>query len=135
MERPAENALKALLGEEKYSVFMELTGMIDALYDVDRTWDKGFRDWLYEYKYRRGGKTLCTFYMKENEARFLVTLGKAERDKVEAKREEFSQEFLTVYENTPSLHDGKWLWLEIKQNFNMKDAEALLKVKRRPSRK
>ena len=135
MERPTENALNALLGEEKYSVFMELTGMIDALYDVDRTWDKGFRDWLYEYKYRRGGKTLCTFYMKENEARFLVTLGKAERDKVEAKREEFSQEFLTVYENTPSLHDGKWLWLEIKQNFNMEDAEALLKVKRRPNRK
>ena len=135
MERPTENALNALLGEEKYSVFMELTGMIDALYDVDRTWDKGFRDWLYEYKYRRGGKTLCTFYMTENEARFLVTLGKAERDKVEAKREEFSQEFLTVYENTPSLHDGKWLWLEIKQNFNMEDAEALLKFKRRPNRK
>ena len=135
MERPEEHALCALLGEDLYRVFMDLTDMIDARYDVDRTWDKGFRDWLYEYKYRRGGKTLCTFYMKENEASFLVTLGKAERDKVETKRDAFSDAFWALYENTHTYHDGKWLWIRLDRNFNMNDAGEVLKIKRRPNRK
>ncbi|MDD5901500.1 MAG: DUF3788 family protein [Lachnospiraceae bacterium] len=41
-------------------------------------WSKGFGEWIYEYKFRRGGKTLCTLYMKQNVANILITLGKSE---------------------------------------------------------
>ncbi|MCI7766995.1 MAG: DUF3788 domain-containing protein [Oscillospiraceae bacterium] len=37
---------------------------------------KGFGEWVYEYKYRRGGKTLCTFYAKQGTAVILIILGK-----------------------------------------------------------
>ena len=39
----------------------------------NRLWNKGFGDWMVEYKYRRGGKTLCTLYAKENNAALLIT--------------------------------------------------------------
>ena len=135
MERPSENELNALLGEERYHAFCDLSRRIDELYDVDRTWDKGFGDWLYEYKYRRGGKTLCTFYMKPSSVYLLVTLGKAEREKTEAQRENFSSALYTLYENTHTYHDGKWLWLEIGQGLFEEDCIKLIKIKRRPNRK
>ena len=57
--------LDALLSKEVLLVWNGLTDSIESLYDVDRLWNKGFGNWKIEYKYRRGGKTLCTLYAKE----------------------------------------------------------------------
>ena len=40
-------------------------------YDMERLWNTGGKDWTYEYKYRRGGKTLCCLYS----AKLLVPVG------------------------------------------------------------
>ncbi len=88
-----------------------------------------------KHKYRRGGKTLCTFYAKQGVANILITLGKAEREKVELKREDFSKTILTLYDETKIYHDGKWLWIPIDENLSFDDIFNLLKVKRRPNRK
>lgn len=71
--------LATLLSKEVLLVWNGLTDTIDSLYDADRLWNKGFGNWKVEYKYRRGGKTLCTFYAKEDVANLLITYGKAER--------------------------------------------------------
>ena len=60
-----QEKLQDLLSQEILLVWSELTEAIDALYDVDRLWNKGFGAWEIEYKYRRGGKTLCTLYAKK----------------------------------------------------------------------
>lgn len=112
-----------------------LTAHIDSLYDVDRLWDKGFRDWRVEYKYRRGGKTLCTLYAKQGEARLLVTLGKAEREKFDAARAAFTPAMQRLCDETPILHDGQWLWIPLDENLALEDVARLLKIKRRPNRK
>ncbi|MEY8433248.1 DUF3788 family protein [Lachnospiraceae bacterium 48-42] len=31
---------------------------------MERLWNTGGKKWTYEYKYRRGGKTLCSLYAK-----------------------------------------------------------------------
>ena len=41
-------------------------------------WDKGGKAWKYKYKYRRGGKTLCVLYERENCVGFMIILGKTE---------------------------------------------------------
>ena len=56
MERPSDNVLEELIGTGRLNIWRDLTGSIDRLYDVDRIWNKGFGDWTFEYKYRRGGK-------------------------------------------------------------------------------
>lgn len=68
-----------MLSKETLFIWDQLTYVIDSLYDVDRSWGKGYGDWKIEYNYRRGGKTLCKFYAKEEAADLLITYGKAEQ--------------------------------------------------------
>ena len=135
METPTQSTLEELIGSNNLDIWNELVAGIDSLYEMDRTWNKGFGDWIYEYKYRRGGKTLCTLYAKQGTANILITLGKAEREKVELKREDFSPSFLALYDETKTYHDGKWLWIPIDEGLSMDDIIHLLKIKRRPNRK
>jgi len=127
--------LDVLLSKETLSVWNELTDAIDSLYDVDRLWDKGFGDWEIEYKYRRGGKTLCTFYAKEAVANLLITYGKVEREKFERMKASVSKQLQDIYESTEILHDGKWLWIPLDDKINIEDIIEMLKIKRRPNRK
>lgn len=124
-----------LLNKEALSTWNKLTDAIDSLYDVERLWDKGFGDWEIEYKYRRGGKTLCTFYAKEKVANLLITYGKAEREKFENIKESVSKQLQDIYERTENLHDGKWLWIPLDDNTEIEDIIEMLKIKRRPNRK
>lgn len=127
--------LIALLPKETLSLWDDLTAAIDTLYDVDRLWDKGFGDWTIEYKYRRGGKTLCTFYAKEDAARLLIVYGKVEREKFEKIRASISKPLQDIYDHTDSLHDGKWLWIPLDSNALVEDILSMLIIKRRPNRK
>ncbi|MBR6809333.1 MAG: DUF3788 family protein [Clostridia bacterium] len=124
-----------LLQEKTMQIWDEMTAAIDALYDVDRLWDKGFGCWQVEYKYRRGGKTLCTFYAREGEAVLLITYGKTEREKFDLIRDSVSEELQKIYDETKTLHDGKWLWIPLDDALKTEDMLAMLKIKRRPNRK
>lgn len=110
-----ETELQDLLPKEILTKWYELTETIDSLYDVDKMWNKGFGDWDIEYKYRRGGKTLCTLYAKQDVATLLITYGKAERDKFE--------------------QIGKWLWIPVDEALDVQDIIMMLRIKRRPNRK
>lgn len=127
--------LNDLLPKEVLLVWNELTDTIDSLYDVDRMWNKGFGDWKIEYKYRRGGKTLCTFYAKEDVASLLITYGKVEREKFEGIKAAVSKQLQDIYEWTETLHDGKWLWIPLDNGIGIEDIIEMLKIKRRPNRK
>jgi hypothetical protein len=132
IEKPTEEQMNALLPLEKMKLWNNLVKKIEERYDVDQIWSKGFGDWIYEYKFRRGGKTLCTLYMKNENANILITLGKAEREKYEADRKLFSASMNDLYVRTDSLHDGKWLWIPIEFDWN--DISMLLRIKRRPNK-
>lgn len=135
MEMPSNSAVKELIGSEKLSIWESLTASIDGLYDMERTWNKGFGDWVFEYKYRRGGKTLCAFYAKRDIANILIIFGKAEREKFDLQRENFSEQILSIYDETKTYHDGKWLWIPIDEKLSIVDVLNMLKLKRKPNRK
>lgn len=130
-----ETKLQDLLPKEVLAKWCELTETIDSLYDVDKMWNKGFGDWDIEYKYRRGGKTLCTLYAKQDVATLLITYGKAERDKFEQIEKSVSGKLQAIYDNTESLHDGKWLWIPVDEALDVQDIIMMLRIKRRPNRK
>ena len=93
---PTLEELRALLGEEFLAVWNGITAAIDEKYEMDRLWDKGYREWIYEYKYRRGGKTLVTLYAKKETVGVQIIFGKDERVKVEANRENLSEEAMRI---------------------------------------
>lgn len=132
---PDENDMIALIGQSLYDVWQKLCAAIDEKYDMDRIWNSGGKAWTYEYKYRRGGKTLCSLYARENCMGFMVILGKDERAKFEAARNNYSELVQKIYDETKTYHDGKWLMFEPIYTSLFGDFVQILAIKRKPNRK
>ena len=132
---PNQNDMTALVGQSLYDVWQKLCAAIDEKYDMDRIWNSGGKAWTYEYKYRRGGKTLCALYARENCVGFMVILGKDERAKFESGRSEYSENVQKVYDDSKTYHDGKWLMFEPTDTSLFDDFIRLLEMKRKPNRK
>ncbi len=132
---PDTDQMIALVGKSLYEIWDKLCALVDEKYDMDRLWDKGGKAWTYEYKYRRGGKTLCALYARENCVGFMIILGKEERLKFEKDRENYSEEVQRVYDETKTYHDGKWMMFEPTDTSLFGDFISLLSIKRKPNRK
>lgn len=131
---PTPETLEALTGKELYDLWTSLHQLIEQKYNMEQMWNHGGKKWTYEYKYRRGGKTLCALYAKEQTIGFMVILGKDERTKIESMREMFSNAAQKIYDETTTFHDGKWLMFELKDTSLFNDIERLLSIKRKPNR-
>ena len=131
---PTPETLEALTGKELYDLWTSLHQLIEQKYNMEQMWNHGGKKWTYEYKYRRGGKTLCALYAKEQTIGFMVILGKDERTKFESMREMFSNAAQKIYDETTTFHDGKWLMFELKDTSLFNDIARLLSIKRKPNR-
>ena len=131
---PEEKDMIALIGQPLYDVWQRLCAVIDERYDMDRFWNSGGKAWTYEYKYRRGGKTLCSLYARKKGIGFMVILGKEERAKFELNRNEYSESVRKIYDDSKTYRDGKWLMFEPVDTSLFGDFMQLLAVKRRPNR-
>ena len=132
---PSREEMTALVGESLYGVWNQLCALIDEKYDMDRLWGKGGKAWKYEYKYRRGGKTLCALYAREHCVGFMIILGRDERLKFERDMEYYSKKVREVYDKTRTYHDGKWMMFEPVDASLFDDFMRLLSIKRKPNRK
>ena len=131
---PTPETLEALTGKVLYDLWTSLRQLIEQKYNMEQMWNHGGKKWTYEYKYRRGGKTLCALYAKEQTIGFMVILGKDERTKFESMREMFSNAAQKIYDETTTFHDGKWFMFELKDTSLFNDIERLLSIKRKPNR-
>lgn len=132
---PNTEQMTALVGAHLYGVWNQLCALIEQKYDMERLWGQGGKAWTYEYKYRRGGKTLCALYAAENRIGWMVILGKAERLKFEKDRGSYSEEVQRIYDEAHTYHDGKWLMFELKDAALFDDFIRLMEIKRKPNRK
>lgn len=132
---PNAQEMTALVGESLYHVWNQLNALIEKNYDMDRAWNPGGKAWTYEYKYRRGGKTLCALYARENCVGFMVILGRNERLKFEADRDHYTKETQRVYDESLTYHDGKWLMFQPTDTQLFPDFIRLLQIKKKPNRK
>ena len=73
---PSQSTMTDLLGQPLFEVWQKLCVVIDEKYEMERLWNAGGKNWIYEYKYRRGGKTLCSLYAKDNRIGFMIIFGK-----------------------------------------------------------
>ena len=132
---PSRSAMIELLGQPLFEVWQELCSAIDAKYDMERLWSTGGKNWTYEYKYRRGGKTLCGLYAKKNRVGFMVIFGKGERAKFEEIRNTLSDSVCGQYDEAKTYRDGKWIMFEPTDTSEFDDYMKLLAIKRKPNRK
>ena len=134
--KPTPEQMTTLVGKSLYEeVWKKLCALIEEQYDMDRLWNNGGKAWTYEYKYRRGGKTLCALYARKNCVGFMIILGKEERLKFENERETYSEEVQSIYEGAKTYHDGKWMMFAPTDTSLFDDFIRLLRIKRKLNRK
>ena len=133
MEKKTEEILTE--NAELLKIWSDLVNTIECNYEMEKIWDNGYKDWVTELKYRRGGKTLCTLYAKENEAVILIVYGKKEREKFENCKEKFPDIIIDIYENSPTYHDGKWIWIGLDNEIKVDEILEMLKIKRKANKK
>lgn len=132
---PDKQEMTTLLGESLFKVWTALCDRIDEKYDMERLWNKGGKAWTYEYKYRRGGKTLCALYAREHCVGFMVIFGKDERLKFEATKDTYASEIQKTYDEAKTFRDGKWIMFEPVDDSLFDDFMKLLNIKRKPNKK
>ena len=135
MENIKKEELEKLVEFDKVNIFYDIVDEITKLYDMEQIWNDGGKKWSYEYKFRKGGKTLCAFYFKDNTLGFMIIFGKDERTKVEEIRNELSSDILETYDNAQTFHDGKWVMFNITDYSMIEDFKKLLFIKKKPNRK
>ena len=67
-----EKEIATAIGKEKYSAWLEYRKTIGSLNNMDIIEGNGGKWWDYELKYRRGGKTLCGMYFKQDVFGFMI---------------------------------------------------------------
>lgn len=132
---PSQSMMIELLGQSLFVVWQGLCRAIDEKYEMEQLWNSGGKKWAYEYKYRRGGKTLCSLYAKSNCVGFMIIFGKDERIKFEEIRNTLSNNVCRQYDDAEIYHDGKWVMFEPTNTAEFDDYMKLLAIKRKPNRK
>ena len=132
---PNAEEMTNLLGQSLYDIWKQLCTLIDEKYEMERLWNTGGKNWAYEYKYRRGGKTLFCLYAKSNCVGFMIVFGKDERTKFEDIRDTLSDTICRQYDKAKTYHDGKWVMFEPTDPAEFDDYIKLLAIKRKPNRK
>ena len=88
-----------------------------------------------ELKFKQGQKTILTIYIHEDRYIFLVIFGKKEREIFDARRGEFSQYILDYYDNSKTYHDGKWMFIDVRNTEQLEEVKRLVLIKKKPNRK
>ena len=86
-------------------------------------------------KFRQGRKTILSINIHEDRFDFQIIYGKAERDKFEARRGEFPESILKIYDGAQTLSDGKWMMLRVESLAALEDAKKMILIKKNPNRK
>ena len=98
---------------------------------VDFTY--GGKSYGWNLWYRKSGKSLASLYPQENAFIAQVVLGREQVEK--ALTLSMGENVRHVLHNTPSLHDGRWLFIKITTETDVTDVEQLLLLKKRPVKK
>ncbi|WP_410800127.1 DUF3788 domain-containing protein [Paraburkholderia sp. SIMBA_053] len=129
--QPDERTIRDWMGPEAFEHWVELRTWIEASYPGVFA-----PDWLYGGKKRgwslryRKTKALCTLLPAYGLLSVLVVLGRAEREKFEARRYSWSPRLVKLYDEARAYPDGKWLTVPISSADDRHEVTELIRMKR-----
>ncbi|MFX1536215.1 MAG: DUF3788 domain-containing protein, partial [Promethearchaeota archaeon] len=132
---PSEEEMVNFIGDQAKPAWLELRRFIEDNYDVpSETVFYGVK-YGWTVRFRKSGKTLCSFFPEKGGFTILVTLGRKESEKALLKRDELSSRMNELVRSTEQLHDGRWLWIKVSEERDTDDIKQLLRLKRRPKKR
>ncbi len=86
-------------------------------------------------KFRQGKKTILSINLHKDHYDFQVIFGKAEREKFETQRDEFTPFIVDLYDRAHTYHDGKWMLIRVDTMETLEAVKKMILLKKKPNRK
>ncbi len=127
---PNIDQIKQTIGKDVLLLWNDIWNYIQEAYEINPELVFYGKKYGWCYRFRKSSKTLCTIFPENGSFTILITLGKKEIDKLDFKN--LSEYTKNIFNHTPQLHDGRWLWIRALKADVISDIKLLLKSKRRP---
>lgn len=124
INRPTNQDILDTIGE-KCDLWLSFLQFIEDNYDYNKELAFFSKNYGWTVRYRKSKKTLISCFPENGAFSVLLVLGQAEADKVNQIRKELNENFLSIFDDTEQLHDGRWMWIRI---LNGEDLETIIKV-------
>lgn len=129
---PSDEQLRAALATQ-FTLWDNLQEFILEKYGLSGEMSFGGKKYGWNLWYRKSGKSLTSLYPQEGYLVAQIVLG---RDQAEqALQLELGKDVRQALEAAPQLHDGRWLFLPVRNHQDVEDVKQLLLVKKRPQRR
>lgn len=129
---PEDDEVEYILGEA-LPAWKRLVDFIASNYRMAGDMMYGGKNYGWNLWYRKSGKSLTSLYPQQNYFVAQVVLGRLQVE--EALKLNLGANVNQVLRETPSLHDGRWLFIKVTNDSDVFDVERLLLIKKRPIRK
>jgi len=129
--QPTMREVFATLGSKR-PLWEKLTEFISDSYGVQGEFKCGPKKYGWVIWFRRSGKTIVTLYPGPEYFTAQLVLGSAQAE--QAALLELGKTIRKVFEDTPQLHDGRWLFLKVTSRRDLEDVIRLLLIKAPPAR-
>ena len=129
--QPTPTELQEVMGAA-YPLWERLLQFIVERYQMPGEWNYGGKNYGWNLWYRQSGKSLVSLYPQQSHLVAQVVLGKAQVE--QAMSLALGEQVGGLLRSTPQLHDGKWLFIPVRDEQAVQDVEALLLVKKRPAK-
>lgn len=97
---------------ESFCAYMKATYNIVPKFEFSKcNWEYGWN-----IKFKKGSKSLCTVYPRENYFTMLIVIGKKEKKLFENTFSFFSSDIQKIYKETPEANSQKWLMIDLEDN-------------------
>lgn len=86
-------------------------------------------------KFRQGKRTILSINIHEDHYDFQIIFGKAEREKFEARLDEFPETIQDLYNKSHALPDGLWMLIRVDDLETLEAVKQMILIKKNPNRK
>lgn len=126
---PTEYEMKEYINNDLWMDFCEY--MKDT-YNAVPKFEFSKCSWEYGWniKFKKGSKSLCTVYPRENYFTILIVIGKNEKKTFEDMFLSFSNDIQNIYKETPEGNGQRWLMIDLEDNdIRYKDVKKIIEIK------
>ncbi len=124
-DAPEAGVLNAVL-DKAAGLWDRLVRQLDEMGGVG-TWSWGGRKYGWELRYKRAGRPFATLTPLAGRFSVLIVLGRAETEV--ASTLPLTDAARQLFETTPQLHDGRWLFVPVESEADVDDVVTLLLAK------
>jgi hypothetical protein len=130
--KPGKEDIYKAIGNDAKKAWDGIHKFLARYYEIEPETVFYGKNYGWNIRYRKSGKTLCSLFPEKGSFSFLIVLGKKEVEKASGMLIGFSANIQDIILNTEQLHDGRWLWIRVYKIEEIDDIKKLILIKKRP---